>query len=123
MQSILTERASIEADYVKSLQKLSKKLAEISEQGSLNAALVRIREELDSESTQRQQFSSDLKQHASTLAAVHKEVKKSAKGPSGEAEKVNKDYHSLRYAKYFGDFWTNFRPAPFDMAFLALLAS
>lgn len=97
LQSILTERASIEADYVKSLQKLSKKLSEITEQGSLNAALVRIREELDSESSQRQQFSADLKQHASTLGAVHKEVKKAAKGPSGDAEKVNKEYHSLRY--------------------------
>lgn len=95
----MTERASIETDYVKSLQKLSKKLAEISEQGSLNAALVRIREELDSESTQRQQFATDLKANAANLASVHKEVKKAAKGPSGDAEKVNKDYHSYAYAK------------------------
>lgn len=95
LQAVLNERASIEADYVKALQKLSKKMAEIVEQGSLQTTLIKMKDEVDSESTQRSQFSTELKTHATTLAGVHKEVKKAAKHPSSDAEKTNKEYHTL----------------------------
>lgn len=95
LAAIFTERASIESDYVKQLQKLSKKLGEIVEQGRLADTLGKIKEEVDGEATQRSQFVTELKTHAATLGAVQKEVKKASKSPLGEAEKANKEYHTL----------------------------
>jgi myosin heavy subunit len=95
LSDYMTERAKIEEEYAKSLQKLLKKSHDITEYGGLDRVWMKARSEMESESTAHLSFAGELKTAGAAVASVAKDIKKQSKSHLETAERMYKEHKTL----------------------------
>jgi hypothetical protein len=95
LSSYLSERAKVEEEYAKSLQKLLKKTEAIADIGSLDKIWHKARTEMENECNLRTAFAQELKTAGKSVTDVASELKKTRKKHLSDAQSQKKEYDSL----------------------------
>lgn len=96
LSSYLSERAKIEEEYAKSLQKLLKKSESIVDVGSLDKIWQKARSEMENECNLRNALAQELKVNGKAVTDVAAELKKTRKKHLSDAQNQKKEYDSLQ---------------------------